>query len=100
MNTNNNRKFWSIIAFTMFALSACRKEDTEINSGTFVDTRDNREYKWVKIGNQTWMTENFAYAPFISPDTANGGIWVARFRWIISPEMDSLEKTEIRNTRG
>lgn len=47
--------------------SGCKKnEDTKTppttgKTGIFIDTRDNKEYKWVEIGNQVWMSENLSY---------------------------------------
>ena len=35
----------------------------QIKFGTFTDKRDNKTYKWVKIGTQTIMAVNFAYVP-------------------------------------
>lgn len=50
----------------MITASSCKKEDeidTQEESGTFTDTRDNKTYNWKKLGDLKWMTENLAYKP-------------------------------------
>lgn len=61
-----------LIATVLF--TSCKKDDdptptgndnptTTNETGQFTDARDGKVYNWVKIGDQTWMSENFAYKP-------------------------------------
>lgn len=55
----------------------CREIESQVNlvmqritlRGSFTDMRDNHVYQFKTIGNNTWMTENLAYLPSVSPST-------------------------------
>lgn len=59
-----NQFYLSLILFLCLPAFAFSQE-----KGVFTDSRDNRSYKTVKIGNQVWMAENLAFKP-------NSGSWV------------------------
>lgn len=52
----------------------------EPESGEFIDSRDGHKYKTIKIGDQEWLAENFAYLPRVCPpDSADCGVWVYNY---------------------
>lgn len=57
----------ALVNFLILSIVAisCNKP---IETKTFTDSRDNKEYKYAKIGTQEWMTENFAFK-------ADSGCW-------------------------
>ena len=64
-----HKGLFSVMIILILLLNGCGKDDNPTNpnegnkTGTFTDSRDNHVYKWVKIGDQTWMAENLTYKP-------------------------------------
>lgn len=66
MKKSNLKTLLFIAVISLFTFTNCSKDNDPIDNsqpetGTFTDSRDNATYKWVKIGTQTWMAENLAY---------------------------------------
>jgi uncharacterized protein (TIGR02145 family) len=58
------------IGLGLVILVSCTKPN--LPEGTFTDSRDSKVYNWITVENQTWMTENMAYLPSVSPPAEGG----------------------------
>lgn len=50
-----------------------RKSDTH-EMGTFIDERDGKQYRWIKIGEQVWMAQNLSFKSKTGRTTFNDSI--------------------------
>jgi uncharacterized protein (TIGR02145 family) len=65
----------ALLGLTISFIS-CFSQNTKVDNtvkAVFVDSRDNKKYKTIRIGSQIWFAENFAYLPQI--DTINVSVY-------------------------
>ena len=83
LSSLKENSYYHIIPYASNNAGTAYGEELEINtgsfqvqSGTFTDTRDDKQYRTVTIYEQIWMAENLAYLPQICPHNENCGYWV------------------------
>lgn len=70
--------------------------DKKFNNDSFIDPRDGKQYKTVKIGTQIWLAENLAFLPKVSP--SNKGSNIKQYFYVYGYEGNRIfEAQEIAN---
>jgi len=77
-----------LLAITFTFSCSSPDDDNGGTSGTFTDNRDNKSYKWVKIGTQIWMAENLNHAiegsKCYDNENANCAIFGRLYNWVMA----------------
>jgi len=77
---------------TLLVVSFGNNPICNAQNGTFMDVRDQHVYKYVKIGTQTWMAENLAYLPAVSP--SSDGSESSAFYYVYNYEGSSISEAK------
>ena len=80
----------------LIILTGCVKDPFLTESkGSFKDSRDKHEYRWVRVGDQIWMADNLAYLPAVAPSSEGSETspfyYVYNYEGISVPEAKSKE---------